>query len=110
APSIAVNGVGLRISRSSGPLLDIGVTLGSIALHLFGRVSAGELAGGVQVQLSDLAAGVTNASGGNPIAQGMMADAGTGPEKLAPAFSPALAIQKHGAGPILVSLRAGEGD
>ncbi|HJR23144.1 MAG TPA: DUF6603 domain-containing protein, partial [Dongiaceae bacterium] len=110
APSLAVNGIGLRVSRSSGALLDAGVTLGSIALHLFGRVTASELAGGVQLQLSDLAAGVANASGGNPIAQGMVADAGKGPEKLAPAFSPALAVQKHGSGPILVSLRAGEGD
>ncbi|GIK95841.1 MAG: hypothetical protein BroJett029_00500 [Alphaproteobacteria bacterium] len=110
APSLAVNGVGVRVSRSSGPLLDFGVTLGSIALHLFGEVSETELAGGAQLQLSDLAAGVTNASGGNPIAQGLVADAGTGPETLAPAFSPALAIQKHGSGPVLVSLRAGEGD
>jgi hypothetical protein len=110
ALSLAVYGIGLRVSRSSGPLLDAGVTLGSIAVHLFGKVTASDLAGGAQVQLSDLAAGVANASGGNPIAQGMVADAGKGPEKLAPAFSPALAIQKHGSGPILVSLRAGEGD
>lgn len=109
-PSLAVSGVGVRVSRSSGPLLDIGVTLGSVALHLFGSISESELSGGVQIQLSDLAAGVANASGGNPIAQGMLADSSKGPEKLAPAFSPALAIQKHGSGPVLVSLRAGEGD
>ncbi|HET6159916.1 MAG TPA: DUF6603 domain-containing protein [Dongiaceae bacterium] len=110
APSLAVNGIGVRVSRSSGPLLDVGVTLGSVAVHLFGLVSGSELSGGAQLQLSDLAASVTNASGGNAIAQGMVADAGKGKEKLAPAFSPALAIQKHGNGPILVSMRAGEGD
>jgi large repetitive protein len=110
APSLVVNGVGIRVSRQNAPLLDVGVTLGSVALHLFGRVSAAELAGGVQIQLSDLAAGVAGASNGNPIARGMVADSGSGPERLAPSFSPALAIQKHGAGPTLVSLRAGDGD
>ncbi len=39
-----------------------------------------------------------------------MGDAGSGSGKLAPKFSPALAVQKHGTGPVLVSLRAGEGD
>jgi hypothetical protein len=110
APGLAVNGIGLRISKSSGPLLDVGVTLGSIACHLFGKVEAsGALSGGVQVQLSDLAVGVAGAQGGNPIAQGLMKDAGSGQNKLAPAFSPALAVQKHGSGPVLVSLRAGDG-
>ncbi len=110
APSLVVNGIGIRVSRQSAPLLDIGITLGSVALHLFGRVSTAELAGGVQIQLSDLAAGVAGASRGNPIARGMVADSGSGPERLAPSFSPALAIQKHGADPVLVSLRAGDGD
>ena len=39
-----------------------------------------------------------------------MGDTGSGANALAPAFSPALAVQKHGSGPILVSMRAGEGD
>src|SRR5262249_50695333 len=108
--SLGVNGIGIRVSRKSGPLLDVGVTLGSVALHTYALIKPGDMAGGAQIQLGDLAAGVSNASGGNPVAQGMVADSGKGSEKLAPAFSPALAIQKHGAGPILVSLRAGEGD
>ena len=109
APSVTANGIGLRVSRKSGPLLDIGVTLGSVAVHLFGAVRPGLLSGGVQLQLSDLAVGVSGAKGGNPIAQGLMADAGKGPNKLAPSFSPALAVQKHSGGPVLVSLSAGEG-
>nr|HET7858303.1 DUF6603 domain-containing protein [Caldimonas sp.] len=44
------------------------------------------------------------------VAQGVLGDAGKGPNGLAPAFSPALAVQKHDSGPILVQLRAGEGD
>ncbi len=109
APSVTVNGIGLRVSRKSGPLLDVGVTLGSVAVHLFGAVRPGLLSGGVQLQLSDLAVGVSGAKGGNPIGQGLMADAGKGPNKLAPSFSPALAVQKHSGGPVLVSLSAGEG-
>jgi hypothetical protein len=108
-PSIGVNGIGIRVSRRSGPLFDAGVTLGSVALHTFAQIQSGNIAGGAQLQLSDLAAGVAGASDGNPVARGLMADSGSGPEKLAPAFSPALAIQKHGGAPILVSLRAGEG-
>lgn len=110
APSLAANGIGLRIGRASAPLIDAGVTLGSVALHLFGKVSVGDLAGGAQIQLGELAVGVSGASGGNPVAQGIVADSGSGPDRLAPAFSPALAVQKHGSGPVLVSLRAGEGD
>ena len=108
-PALTVNGIGVRVARKSGPLLDFGVTLGSVAVHLFGAVRAGLLSGGVQLQLSDLAVGVVGRAGGNPIAQGLMADAGKGPNKLAPSFSPALAVQKHAAGPVLVSLSAGEG-
>jgi large repetitive protein len=109
-PGISVNGVGIRIGRSNAPLLDIGLTLGSIALHVFARVNQTELAGGVQLQLSELGVGVAGAEGGNPIAQGLLADADSGGEPLAPAFSPALAVQKHGSGPVRVSLRAGDGD
>ncbi|MHB1170243.1 MAG: DUF6603 domain-containing protein, partial [Longimicrobiales bacterium] len=109
-PGISINGVGLRVGRSNGPLLDTGLTLGSVALHGFGRVTETEKSGGVQVQLSELAVAIGGASGGNPIAQGMLADAGTGSDQPSPAFSPALAIQKHGANDVQVSLRAGEGD
>ncbi len=52
-----------------------------------------------------------SASGGggdNGIAQGIMRD--TGPQPPRPAFSPALAVQKHGNQPVAVTLRAGDGD
>ena len=110
-PSLAANGLGLRISKTSGPLVNAGLSLGSVAIHLFGKVGDGiETAGGVQVQLSDLAVAVSGAQGGNPVARGLTGDSGSGSNGLAPAFSPALAVQKHGGGPVLVSLRAGDGD
>ena len=110
APGVSVNGVGVRFARPEAPLLDIaGISLGSIALHLFGRVGNGDLAGGVELQFSDLKVAVGNASGGNPVAQGIVGDTGSGSQKLSAAFSPALAVQKHGTGPVLVSLRAGDG-
>jgi hypothetical protein len=109
APSLACTGLGLRISRSSGPLLATAVTLGSVAVHLFGSIGAGGVAGGLQLQLSDLAVGTGAAAGGNAIASGMLADANASGEELAPAFSPAIAVQKHPDSGVLVSLSAGEG-
>jgi len=110
-PGFSVNGVGLRVGKSEKPLLSAGsFSIGSVALHVFARVEAGSKAGGVQLQLAELAAGVAGAGGGNGVAQGVLGDAGKGPNGLAPAFSPALAVQKHDSGPILVQLRAGDGD
>ena len=110
APSLSANGIGVRISKSSGPLLDLGLSLGSVAVHLYGEVAPGSISGGVQLQLSDLAVGVSGAQGGNPIARGLMGDSGSGKDGLAPSFSPALAVQKHNGGPVLVSVSAGDGD
>ena len=110
-PSLAVNGVGVRVARASGPLVDTVFKLGSVAVHLFADVSGGAPSGGVQLQLSDLAVGAGGASGGgNAVAQGVMGDTGSGSNALAPAFSPALAVQKLAGGPVLLSLSAGEGD
>ena len=111
APGIEVNGIGLRVSKASGPLVEIGpVTLGSVAVHAFGKIVLGQdLAGGVQLQLSDLAVGLAGAQGGNAVASGIMKDSGSGSDRLAPAFSPAVAVQKHGSADFLVSLSAGEG-
>ena len=110
-PSLAVNGIGLRISRTAAPLLDSVIQLGSVAVHLFADISATQFSGGAQLQLSDLAVGAAGASGGgNAVAQGIMGDTGSGSDALAPAFSPALAVQTHSGGAVLVSLSAGEGD
>src|SRR5262249_6427525 len=38
-PSLAVEGLGLRIGKQSGPLLDFGITLESVALHTFAELS-----------------------------------------------------------------------
>jgi hypothetical protein len=108
APSLVVNGLGLRVGKSSGPLLDAGITLESIALHVYAALDAGGAkSGGVQLQFSNLAVSASGAQGENGIAQGIMRDTGPTPPK--PAFSPALAIQVHNSGPVQVSLTAGDG-
>ncbi len=109
-PGIEVDGVGIRIARTSGPLLEVAsVSLASVGLHLYGEVGVGTgIGGGVQLQLADLAVGTAGASGGNQIAQGVMKDAGSGDTKLAPRFSPAVAVQKQPSADVLVTLRAGD--
>ncbi|HSV22226.1 MAG TPA: DUF6603 domain-containing protein, partial [Xanthobacteraceae bacterium] len=109
APSLSANGIGIRIGKGSGPLLNLGLSLGSVAVHLYGAIAPGSVSGGVQVQLSDLAVGVAGAQGGNPVARGLMGDSGSGQNKLAPSFSPALAVQKRSGGGFKVSLSAGDG-
>ncbi|WP_461124407.1 DUF6603 domain-containing protein [Saccharothrix stipae] len=108
-PVLELDGLGVRIGRHNAPLLGAGVRLGSVALHGYGRIGAGAGAG-VQVTLTDLAVGLSGAgSGANKVAEGVLRDTGKGSTRLAPAFSPTLAVQRHGTGPILVSLSAGEG-
>jgi len=107
-PSVAVRGVGLRVGRSGGPLLDAGISIGSVALHVFANVDGDTPPDlGLQLQFSELAVAASGAQGGNGIAQGIMRDTGPTPPK--PAFSPALAIQSHDGGPVNVSLSAGDG-
>jgi hypothetical protein len=107
APSLVVNGLGLRLGRASGPLLDAGLSIESVALHAFAAIdSGGAHSGGVQLQFANLAVSAGGAGGSNGIAQGVMRDTGPTPPK--PAFSPALAIQKHGPGSVAVTLRAGD--
>lgn len=112
-PSLSVNGVGIRVGRSSAPLLDTPLSLGSIALHIFAQIGAGELLGGAQVQLTEIAAAVGGAEGGNPIAQGMLSETNSGSAALAPAFSPAFSVQTRSAaqgGGIAFNFSAGEGE
>ena len=108
-PALVVGGLGLRIAGTAGPLLDTGIQLDSVALHGFAKVSAGETSGGAQLQLAGLGIALGGASGGNPVASGLMSETGSGGQQLAPRFSPALAVQKHGTGPVRVSLSAGPG-
>ncbi|HEY7815103.1 MAG TPA: DUF6603 domain-containing protein, partial [Nakamurella sp.] len=113
APGIAINGVGLRLAKSTGPLIDAGLKLESIAVHLFGSAVLGtggqrQLAGGFEVELGGLAVPL-GGGGDNTVAQGILHDAGGSGAPPRPAFSPALAIQDHGTG-VAVTLRAGSGD
>ncbi len=107
APKLVVNGLGMRLGKTSGPLLDAGLTVESVALHAYAAISsAGVTGGGVQLQFTNLAVSAGSAGGSNGIAQGVMRDTGPTPPK--PAFSPALAVQKHASGPVTVTLRAGD--
>ena len=109
-PSLTIAGVGIRVGKSSGPLLDLGVTLESVAVHLYGEISPTGLSGGVQLQLTNLGVAVSGASGGNAIASGIVGGGGSAGQKPKPAFSPSLAVQKHDGNPVEVTLRAGDGD
>jgi hypothetical protein len=116
-PLITVDGVGLRLYRRSGPLLDTAVSVGSVGL--FGMLSvdaSGLTDGGVALQLADIAVAPATATGGsNGVAQGILGNAaqsggGGDGTQLKPTFSPELAVQKRrdAAGPAW-SLTAGPG-
>jgi large repetitive protein len=110
---ISVNGIGVRIGRSDGPLLDSYLVVDTVALHGLVTVTT---AGGVtdvggQLELGNLRIALGSASGGtNEVASGVLRDSASGGQKPEPKFSPALAIQSHGGGPPKFNLRAGEGD
>ena len=107
APKLVVNGLGLRLGKTSGPLLDAGLTIESVALHAYAAIGAsGVTGGGVQLQFANLAVSTGSAGGSNGIAQGVMRD--TGPTPPEPKFSPALAVQKHAGSDVAVTLRAGD--
>jgi hypothetical protein len=117
-PSVVVNGVGLRVLRTSGPLLDTGLQIGSVALYgLLDIDSRGVQAAGGKLELADLGVAVASAAGGdNAVAQGVLGDAASGGAggsgdnaPLRPQFSPALALEKPAGGPLKWSLRAGDG-
>jgi len=121
SPAVVVNGVGLRVLRSSGPLLDTGLSIGSVALYGLLDIDAhGVRAAGGKLELADLGVPVASASGGdNAVAQGVLGDAasggGSGPgggddTPLRPQFSPGLALEKPAGGALKWSLRAGDGN
>lgn len=117
APGVVVGGLGVRLSRGSGPLLDAGITIDSVSVLGFGLVRSGaggalELGGGARLELAGLGVplGGGAGDGSNPTAAGVMPSAGAGDDSPAPRFSPALAVQKHPGLPLAVSLRAGPGN
>lgn len=116
-PGIAVNGVGVRIAKSAGPLLDAGLRLDAVAVHLFGSLEPGSgsggvaVSGGINLALEGLAVPLGAGGGDNAVAQGVMKDAGGSGAPPTPKFSPAVAVQAHdGVDGVAVSLRAGSGD
>ncbi len=114
APGLVIGGLGVRIGRSSGPLLDAGLTIDSIAVQAYGEISVGHAGGGARLELAGLglnlgAAQGDSGSGGNGVAKGIMPSGGTDASKPAPKFSPAISIQKHPELPLKVGLSAGSG-
>lgn len=109
APTLAVNGIGIRIGRSNAPLVKSPIALGSIAIHAFARVETGEVLGGAQVELAEVGAAVGGGSGDNAVASGLLSETNDGDAALAPAFSPALSVQTLSGGGFRFGFRAGEG-
>jgi len=108
-PALACAGLGIRVYRLGGPLLDAGLSLGSVAVSAFADLQPGaEGAGGLQVQLAELGVAAGSAAGGNPVGRGLLAKA-NGSEKLEPALSPALAVQRYGKD-VRVKLTGGDGN
>ncbi len=117
APRLVIDGVGLRVSRASGPLLATAISVGSLAVSGLLEIGPGGVeAGGARLELADLSMAPASASGGdNAVAQGLLGNAaqtGSGGDATAlrPAFSPALALQYAVGGQLEWSLRAGPGD
>ncbi len=117
APRLVIDGVGLRVSRASGPLLATAISVGSLAVSGLLEIGPGGVeAGGARLELADLSMAPASASGGdNAVAQGLLGNAaqtGSGGDATAlrPAFSPALALQYAVGGRLEWSLRAGPGD
>jgi hypothetical protein len=67
SPLLVVEGLGLRIGKSSGPLLEAGLALESIALHAFAEIDPAASdpfkGAGVQIQFSGLALEATGGGG-----------------------------------------------
>jgi hypothetical protein len=108
-PGVEVGGIGLRFSKTAGPLLALGpISLDAIALHLYGAALPAGIGGGVQIELAGFSIAPSGAGGSNSVANGIMADAGASSPSNRPTFSPAIAIQHHpGDEGVAVSLRAG---
>ena len=113
APGIGVDGVAVRLARTSGALLDSVITIESVALSLFadilgagGTVTA---SGGAKLELAGLSAALGGASGGDNAVAGGLLNSGGHDDAPRPRFSPALAVQKHGTDAAFVTFTAGDG-
>ncbi|WP_460447722.1 DUF6603 domain-containing protein, partial [Angustibacter aerolatus] len=115
APGLVVGGVGVQLSRASGPLVDSFLAIDAVSLLGFGvvRDDGGlQLGGGARVELAGIAVPLAGASGGdNGVARGVMPSGGSGGAQGGPAprFSPSLAVQRPPGGDVRVSFSAGSG-
>ena len=107
--SFAIAGLGLRVGKNAGPLLNLGImSIDAIGVHVYGEASAAGPGGGVHVQLDGLAIIPSAAGGDNGVANSLMSDAGEDASPSArPAFSPSLAVQKVPGENLGITLRAG---
>jgi len=108
-PGFAIAGIGMRFTKTSGPLLELGsIALDGIAFHVYAEADSLGVGGGANIELVGLA--VAPGGSGSGVANNIMNDVGSASANNRPVFSPSLAIQKH-PGPgqhVGVSLRAGE--
>ncbi len=95
-PGVSVAGLGLRFTNVAGPLLELGpVSLDAIAFRVYAEARATGVGGGAQLELAGLAFAPTGGSGTNAVAESILSDAAESSPSARPAFSPALAIQRH---------------
>ncbi len=108
--SVDLAGLGIRVGKTSGPLLNLGtMAIDAIAVHTYGSIAGNQLGGGIQVQLDGLAFSPAAGSGNNTVANTLMSDAADSASPAArPAFSPSFAVQKPPGGDLGISLRAGD--
>lgn len=108
--SVALAGLGVRVAKTAGPLLNLGImAIDAIAVHVYGEAVDGSIGAGVQLQLDGLSLNPSAAGGDNAVANNLMSDAGNSASPSSrPAFSPSLAIQKPPHGNVGVTLRGGE--
>lgn len=111
APGVIIAGIGVRVSKSTGPLIDLGgVAIDAIAVHTYGEATSdGEVGGGVELQLDGFAFSPAAGGGDNAVANSIMNDAGSTGAANRPSFSPAVSVQIHPGetGP-RIAVRAGD--
>jgi len=113
APSFALAGLGVRVSKTAGPLIDLGImSINALAVHVYGEHTGSDFGAGVHLQLDGLALTPSSGGGNNAVAENLLSDAASSSSPSArPSFSPSIAIQKNpGPGDAKFSLRAGEGN
>ncbi|HEY4314409.1 MAG TPA: DUF6603 domain-containing protein [Actinomycetes bacterium] len=109
-PGFSIGGVGLRFTKASGPLLELGsIALDGIAFHVYAEAGPQGVGGGAKIQLDGLAV-APGGGQGSGVANNIMNDVGSASANNRPVFSPSFAVQKHpGVGQdVGIRLRAGD--